>query len=514
MSNFFERKAIAALFLLWAAAAVCRADEITWTGATSINWFTGGNWSSNTVPGQADLVTIAATANQPVVSGATARIEDLALDASTSLGINAAGTVNVIGDSIINAGTINANGGALNLTMNSGGSNSGGAINVLNGGQFNIQGDFANLTGGVLNIDNGSNLSARSNFTNGGGGSSVNVSGTATIQGDFATNDGLKRVNAGGTMTMTTGTMTNTGTVSAQGSTLVARFGTLDLNMREALSNSGGTLNAFNGGVLAINAGDLSNLNGGSINVSNGGNLTAGIGNLDNTSGASINVSGTANLVLDNLTNESLVQSKAGGHLTLTADTLTNDGTLQADDGTLDLKFGLGLDNSGTISALNGGLVNLQGNFDNTGNVRLGAGSEMTVSGTLTDEPGATTEFDLLTNSQFGGILIDGGGPNNVNLGGALVIALAQGSSLSNGVLTILNDPNGTISGNFAGGLSGSLGSGITYLESISADRHSVLLTLDASGPTSTVPEPPAWELTAIGIAGLAWRIRKGRLGW
>lgn len=509
MSKLVGGAARVAALLLCVAAGVCRADDITWVGGTNTNWFTAGNWSSNTVPSTDDIARIAVAANQPVISGATARVLDLSLNASTSLGINAGGTLSVTGDSVVNSGTINANGGTLNLSLASGGSNTAGTINVLNGGQFNIEGDFANQKGSAINIDNGSNLSAVTNLQNGIG-ASVNVSGTANLQMDFGTNDGLMRVNAGGTMTMTANTLTNTGTLSTQGSALVAKFGTLNINAAVALSNGGGTVNVLTGGVTSIQADLLTNFKGGSITVSSGGSLTASAGNLINDSGASINVSGTADLALDNLTNGSLVQSNAGGKLTLTTNTLTNAGTLQADGGTLDLKFGTGLGNSGgTISAVNGGLVNVQGDFDNAGTVRLGAGSIMTMSGKFTEDAGATAEFDLLSNSQFGGILIAGSGANNVELDGALVITLLPGFSLSSGVLTLLSDPNGTIEGNFASGLSGSLGGGITYLESISADRHSAFLTLDVPGSTSTVPEPAAWELTAAGLAGLAWRIRK-----
>ena len=122
----------------------------------------------------------------------------------------------------------------------------------------------------------------------------------------------------------------------------------------------------------------------------------------------------------------------------------------------------------------------------------------------LMEGPGATTQIDLLSALLFGQIIITGSGDNNVVLDGRLLVLLSSGAALSSGVFTILDDPNGTIFGNFTSGASGVLSNGLLYQESVSLDRHSVLLQL-------TAPEPTTWVLMTAGIGAMLRRRHSAR---
>ena len=75
-----------------------------WTGAQSTAWNTPGNWSSNAVPISTSYVTIAAVANQPVISSDVA-INTLTLNTGTSLMVSTGFNLTVT-NYIHNSGTL------------------------------------------------------------------------------------------------------------------------------------------------------------------------------------------------------------------------------------------------------------------------------------------------------------------------------------------------------------------------------------------------------------------------
>lgn len=90
---------------------------INWTGAVSTDWFTAGNWSSNSVPTSADDVVIpSAPTNQPQINAAGAVCNKITLDSGASLTMSGATayTLSVAGD-WINNGTFNRGIGTVNF---------------------------------------------------------------------------------------------------------------------------------------------------------------------------------------------------------------------------------------------------------------------------------------------------------------------------------------------------------------------------------------------------------------
>jgi len=84
---------LASLPILPAIAAAC-----TWTGATSTDWATPGNWSNcgSGVPGTLDSATIGSATNQPVISADVA-IAALTINSSATLTVNPGATLTVSG---------------------------------------------------------------------------------------------------------------------------------------------------------------------------------------------------------------------------------------------------------------------------------------------------------------------------------------------------------------------------------------------------------------------------------
>jgi len=78
--------------------AISVAESFTWTGAVSIDWNTGGNWSCGTVPTLAQNVVIPALpTNQPTVSGpVTALAKSLTIDAGASLNVVTGASIHVV----------------------------------------------------------------------------------------------------------------------------------------------------------------------------------------------------------------------------------------------------------------------------------------------------------------------------------------------------------------------------------------------------------------------------------
>lgn len=105
------------------------ASVNNWTGTTSTDWNTTTNWSSGTVPGSTDNVTIPNVTNDPVISGAfTINNVDLASGATLT---------------VANGGSLTLNGALTNagaITIQSGGSFlQGGSSSIAGAGTFTVQ---------------------------------------------------------------------------------------------------------------------------------------------------------------------------------------------------------------------------------------------------------------------------------------------------------------------------------------------------------------------------------------
>lgn len=149
----------------------------TWNGSVSSNWNTSANWTSSGaagIPTSSDDVVISITTNAPVISG-TAEAKTVSINYPGSLTVNVGGTlsvssttvattINIIGGTLTNQGTINAyrtgtTGAGINLAPSS-------TINAIlnNSGEIYAEGgvashalrstggSFTNLSGGIFRL--------------------------------------------------------------------------------------------------------------------------------------------------------------------------------------------------------------------------------------------------------------------------------------------------------------------------------------------------------------------------
>ena len=63
---------LAGTALTFVAAPAAAQVSQTWTGTTSTDWFTAGNWDTNTVPATGDSATLDTVTPNPTVASGTA----------------------------------------------------------------------------------------------------------------------------------------------------------------------------------------------------------------------------------------------------------------------------------------------------------------------------------------------------------------------------------------------------------------------------------------------------------
>lgn len=140
----------------------------TWTGTVSTNWFTNGNWSTNSIPTNTMNVIIpTGLTNYPTVGSGTATASNITIQTGASVTVNS-GTLQIYG-AISNSGTFTATSGTIELA--------GGAAQTIPAGTF--------ATNTILNLTTNN----ASGVTLGG---TLNVSGVLkATTGTFATGNNL-----------------------------------------------------------------------------------------------------------------------------------------------------------------------------------------------------------------------------------------------------------------------------------------------------------------------------------
>ncbi len=214
------KKAVArpvlSLFFSLMAASLFAATN-TWTGGSSIDWFTNSNWSLGAVPLAADDVSIpSGTPFSPTIGAAGAVAKMVTVNTGATLTVSAAGTLAINGSlaqGLLNNGTV-LNSGIINTGNISANSFAG----VLNTGNFTIN------SGAKLTIDR-SNVNALANnagtFTNKGMliiGAAVGSPGTGIVNGgtfinDFNATISIDRMGVSG-ITNLNGTFTNKASIA------------------------------------------------------------------------------------------------------------------------------------------------------------------------------------------------------------------------------------------------------------------------------------------------------------
>ncbi len=162
------------LFILCCAAG-SMFSQTTWTGTSSTDWNTSGNWSAG-VPDASDDVTIPNVTNDPVISASDAVAKSVTLQSAGMLTVTATGIIAI-------------NGATAQGFMNQGNVLNSGIINIGNISSVGLNGlvnqaSFTNNLGAQLNIDRSSGPSSITlynptggNFTNSG---TINIGGIAS----------------------------------------------------------------------------------------------------------------------------------------------------------------------------------------------------------------------------------------------------------------------------------------------------------------------------------------------
>jgi len=116
--NFLLKQSLTVLGILLAFTLASQATNYTWTGTTSTDWGTAGNWSPSGVPGgseNTDNVTISACSGNAPILNATYTIAAFTMT-GCALTINSGYTLNITGTtSITGSGTLITGAGTLNV---------------------------------------------------------------------------------------------------------------------------------------------------------------------------------------------------------------------------------------------------------------------------------------------------------------------------------------------------------------------------------------------------------------
>lgn len=321
----------------------------------------------------------------------------------------------------INAGgTMNFDGGTLVLTFAA----------ITNNGTFNnsFDGTMTDLAGSVINnngIFNKSGGSGGATFINA---LTLNNTGTINIaagQSLATSNTGVVNFNAGstvngpGTLVLNAGTHTVTGAASSvAGSLIILSGGTLlgagTFNMNGNMTwTSGlvdGNLSISNGGILTANTVADKTMNG-FLTIQNGGIMNWDAGNIRMTSSILTN-NGTINNSFD------------GSLINIAFGTFNNNGTFNKTGGSGGSSFVDGFFNNGVPTWNNSGTINMAAGqtlaTSNVTGINFNAGTTITGTGTLKLNPGpglvsGVTTSTAGSNINFAGYTLEGAGSLTVN---------------------------------------------------------------------------------------------------
>ncbi|MDP2930347.1 MAG: SdrD B-like domain-containing protein [bacterium] len=189
---------------------------VTWDGSSSTNWDTAANWDLGVVPRSTDTVVIADVTNDPLLDQART-VGALTINSGGVLSLN--GFALTVTNALTNNGTLNVPTAG---TPFSAGSYSFAATSTTNftGVALDTAVTIPALTYGIVTVNNS--------------GTTFTLAGNTTIGGTINV--------TGGTLDISTTTLTTTGTLTIDGGTLTATNGNIDAN--GAVVVSSGTLTA------------------------------------------------------------------------------------------------------------------------------------------------------------------------------------------------------------------------------------------------------------------------------
>ncbi len=269
-------------------------SQITWDGSESADWNNPGNWSTNTLPGTNDFVTIpGSTPNNPTLSTAGPTVKTVTIQSGAVLTITATGTLgaeNGPSRGILNQGTVN-NSGIITI---------GATVTPSQHGIRN-QATFNNNPGGQIYIDR----------TNGSGSYALyNESGTFTNEGTI-TIGGVSNVGDNG--------LRNNSTFNNNGQITIDRANTTLLINNGPFNNQGDiTLGATqNSSSYGLQNNNVFNNTSGTISIDRA--LTAALHNQIGTftNQASITIGSIAGVGQYGLQNAAIFNNNIGGQISI-----------------------------------------------------------------------------------------------------------------------------------------------------------------------------------------------------
>lgn len=404
LTNFQHRLCVAALLMLAPLSAIA-VGPVDWIGADG-NWEDGTRWSSGSVPGVADDVTISGAV---VVTSSGLANEAMSVQNAAKLKVSA-GALDIFsllsndGEVVTDGGRLEANSlvneGAGDVRVSGVTSELSVVINLDNYGSVTVSQDAAanvgNLTNfSMLQINTGAVVASETLATTTGAQTHIDDVGTMVeILGDI-TNHGMFSVDSGASVVSES--ITNSGAF------------TVDASMAEANS----MINATGATVSLTGATTTVQING---DVTNNGTLT-------------VQANAMANVV--SIDNGNTLEVIGGG--VLTTESIANTASGYIDVAELGSKLVLtdNLQNDGSVSV--------------SSNAKLEAAS-INTGGSLTAASGAMVTTASITNREFGTVTIDGPATsvmldNNFQNAGVVSISgqstVVTGSVVNNGDLDV-----------------------------------------------------------------------------
>ncbi|MDH2348942.1 autotransporter domain-containing protein [Bradyrhizobium sp. SSUT77] len=395
------------------------AQAETWTGASSTDWFTTGNWSPSTIPTGASTVVIdTVTPNATVINtvSATSGFLTVGQSGTGALTISGGGALSSVS---VTAGDLAGSTGTMTVT------GSGSTMTTTGVGNQVIIGNYG---AGTLLVSSGGAVSDAGGIV----GQNAGGTGTATVDGlgSTWTNTSTLTVGTQGTGTLTLsnqgqattagvliGVAGGTGTVSLTGHSGVSTTGAVNVGFTGT-----GTLTVASNSFVVSSGGAIGNLAGahGAVTVTGAGSAWS-FGAFDLTIGAN----GTGSLLVSN--GGQISSSNGGGTLGQAAGssgTVTVDGA--GSSWTTPAFLFVGVGGAGTMTISNGGVV-----ITNDGTLGVAAGGTGVVTVTGASSTWATTGGINVANAGSGSLAISNGGA--VSSVGGTVGALAN----STGTVTV-----------------------------------------------------------------------------
>jgi autotransporter-associated beta strand protein len=494
---------ISLLFILLGSPIV--HGQETWQGSTTTpsSWFLDGNWSSETLPTNADSAVIA-NGGTAVVDRTDAAVGTLRIDGGSTLQISPGGVIDIVnsfnigpqGTYLFTGGEVDGTGSwindgiveqvvSANLVANISGTGrflmdittEGGTLAVFS--TSNTYSGSTMLLGGTFMVNASGALSPKSAFTinstldmNGFSGAIGSLAGNGMVTNNSAETTSILTVGADNSNTTFNGVLEN-----GDGILGLTKMGTGTLNLSSTNTYSGattvraGTLQAGSTGAFSPNSAftvssrldlngfsnKIGSLAGGGI-VTNGGGalavLTIGTDNTSTTFSGSLE-DGVGSLAVAKIGIGTLVLSGANS---FTGGTTISGGTLQLGDGGTTGSISGNVINNGTLTFDRSDLVVFGGVISGAGNlVQSGSGTvTLTVANTYT---GTTTVNN-------GSLIVDGSiaSPLTVVNAGALLggHGTIGGDLVNNGIVGQGNSTETlTVGGNYTQNAGGTLRIGV-----------------------------------------------------